>query len=308
MKISRRDFVRASAGIAASSAFPRLASAQTWPARPVTWIVGFAPGGGNDAVARIMGQWLQDRLGQPVLIENRPGAGTNIATEAVIRAAPDGYTLLLAGFPNASNPALFGKLNFDFQRDTTPIAGIVSVPNIVTIHPSVPAKTLTEFIAYAKTNPGKLNMASAGTGSGSHLSGELFKMMAGVDLVHVPYRGNAPATNDLLSGQVQVQFSSPPSCIELIRAGQLRGLAVTSAKRSATMPDLPTVGEIVPGYEMSAWYGAVGPRGTPAEVVDRLKALSFVPAGESRQAFSAYIAAEIIKWKKVTKDAGVKIE
>ena len=325
MKLLQRCLLQLAVGAAAWTATSQLAQAQAYPSRTVTWVVGFAPGGGNDAVARLMGQWLQQHLGQPFVIENRPGAGTNIATEAVIRAVPDGYTLLLAGFPNASNPALFGKLNFDFIRDIMPIAGIVRVPNVIAIHPTLPARSLAEFIAYAKANPGKINMASAGTGSGSHLSGELFKLLAGVDLVHVPYRGNGPATQDLLGGQVQVLFTSPPSCIELIAAGQLRGLAVTSEKRSPALPELPAVGELVPGYEMSAWYGAAAPKGTPSEVVDKLNAainagladaklmaklseIGGIAIGGTPADFGGLIATETEKWTKAIRAANIKAQ
>src|SRR5262245_44909086 len=237
---------------------------------PVRWIVGFAPGGGNDIVARLMGQWLSERLGQPFVIENRPGAGTNIATEVVVNAPPDGYTLLLAGIPNAFNASLFGKLNFNFIRDIAPVAGIMRVPEVMVVNPSVPANTVPEFIAYAKANPGKVNMASAGTGGGAHLAGELFKTMAGVNLVHVPYRGNGPALVALLGGQVDVLFPSLPSSIEYIRTGKLRGLAVTSAKRQEPLTDVPTVSEFLPGFEARGWYGIVVPKDTPTEIVEKL--------------------------------------
>src|SRR5258707_8457454 len=270
MKFPRRTFLHLAAGAAALPAVSRIATAQAYPSRPVRWIVGFAPGGGNDIVARLMGQWLSERLGQPFVIENRPGAGSNIATEVVVNAPPDGYTLLLAGIPNAFNASLFGKLNFNFIRDIAPVAGIIRMPLVMVVNPSVPANTVPEFIAYAKANPGKVNMASAGAGGGTHLAGELFKMMAGVNLVHVPYRGNGPALVALLGGQAEVLFPSLPSSIEYIRTGKLRGLAVTSAMRSEAIPDLPTVGEFVPGYEISTWYGVGAPKGTPAEVIDKL--------------------------------------
>src|SRR6201993_214317 len=246
MKLPRRDFLLLAGGAAALPLVAQVARAQAYPTRPVRWIVGFAPGGGNDIIARLMGQWLSERLGQQFVIENRPGAGTNIATEAGVNAPPDGYTLLLAGIPNAFNASLFGKLNFNFIRDIAPVAGIIRMPLVMVVNPSVPANTVPEFIAYAKANPGKVNMASAGTGGGAHLAGELFKMMAGVNLVHVPYRSNP----------------SLPSSIEYIRTGKLRGLAVTTAKRWEAMPDLPTVGEFVPGYEISLWYGVGAPKGT----------------------------------------------
>jgi tripartite-type tricarboxylate transporter receptor subunit TctC len=325
MKFPRRQFLRLTAGAAALSAASRIASAQTYPSRPVTWIVGFAPGGGNDIVARLMGQWLSERLGQPFIIENRPGAGTNLATEAVAHAPPDGYTLLLAGLPNASNAPLFGKLKFNFIRDITPVAAIIRIPNVIVVNPSVPAKTLPEFIAYAKANPGKVNMASSGTGGVTHLAGELFKMMAGVNLVHVPYRGNGPALTALLGGQVEVLFASVPSSIEYIRTGKLRGLAVTSATRAQALPDLPTVGEFVPGYEVSAWFGVGAPKGTPAEVVDKinkevnagladpnLKArfadLGGIAIAGSPEAFGKLIADETERWSKVIQAANIKTE
>jgi tripartite-type tricarboxylate transporter receptor subunit TctC len=268
--LGRRKFLHLAAGAAALPAVSRVARAQAYPTRPVRWIVGFAPGGGNDIIARLMGQWLSERLGQQFVIENRPGAGTNIATEVVVNAPPDGYTLLLAGIPNAFNASLFGKLNFNFIRDIAPVAGIIRMPLVMVVNPSVPANTVPEFIAYAKANPGKVNMASAGTGGGTHLAGELFKTMAGVNLVHVPYRSNGPALVALLGGQAEVLFPSLSSSIEYIRTGKLRGLAVTTAMRSEAMPELPTVGEFVPGYEISAWYGAGAPKGTPTEVIDKL--------------------------------------
>jgi tripartite-type tricarboxylate transporter receptor subunit TctC len=272
-----------------------------------------------------MGQWLSERTGQPFIIENRPGGGTNIATEAVVNAAPDGYTLLLAGLPNASNAALFAKLNFNFIRDIAPVAGIVRIPNVIVVNPSVPAKTVPEFIAYAKANPGKVNMASAGNASAGHLCGELFKMMAGVNLIHVPYRGNGPALADLLGGQVEVLFPSLPSSIEYIKTGKLRGLAVTSAKRSEALPDLPTIGEFVAGYEMSAWFGVGVPKGTSAEIVDkinkeinagladpkmkaRLADVGGIAIGGSSAEFGRLIADETEKWAKVIRAANIKAE
>ena len=323
MKLSRRTFLHLAAGAAALPAVSRFAWAQAYPTRPVRWIVGFAPGGGNDIVARLMGQWLSERLGQQFVIENRPGAGTNIATEVVVNAPPDGYTLLLAGIPNAFNASLFGKLNFNFIRDIAPVAGIIRMPLVMVVNPSVPAKTVPEFIAYAKANPGKLNMASAGTGGGTHLAGELFKTMAGVNLVHVPYRGNGPALVALLGGQAEVLFPSFPSSIEYIRTGKMRGLAVTSAMRSDAMPELPTVGEFVPGYEISAWYGAGAPKGTPTEVIDKLNReineILADPTAKARLAdlggtvlagspadFGKFIAEETEKWAKVVRFSGAK--
>jgi tripartite-type tricarboxylate transporter receptor subunit TctC len=325
MKLPRRQFLRLTAGAAALSAASRIAAAQTYPSRPVRWIVGFAAGGGNDIVARLMGQWLSERTGQPFFIENRPGAGTNIATEVVVNAPPDGYTLLFVGLPNASNASLFDTLSFNFIRDIAPIAGIMRVPNVLVVNPSVPAKTVPEFIAYAKSNPGKVNMASAGTGSGSHLAGELFKIMAGINLVHVPYRGNGPALTAVLGGQVEVQFPSPPSSIEYIRTGKLRGLGVTSAMRSEALPDLPAIGEFVPGYEMSAWFGAAAPKGTPADVIDkinneinagladpklraRLADLGDTPLALSPAEFGKLIADETEKWGKVMRAANIKLD
>jgi len=325
MKLLRRQFLRLAAGAAALPAASRIAQAQTYPSRPVRWIVGFAPGGGNDIVARLMGQWLSERTGQPFIIENRPGGGTNIATEAVVNAAPDGYTLLLVGLPNASNATLFAKLNFNFIRDIAPAAGIIHIPNVLVLNPSVPAKTVPEFIAYAKARPGKINMASAGNASAGHLCGELFKMMAGVNLVHVPYRGNGPALTDLLGGQVEVSFPSLPSSIEYIKAGRLRGLAVTSAKRSEALPDLPTIGEFIPGYEMSAWFGVGLPKGTPAEVINKINKeinaaladpkmmarfteLGGIAIGGSPADFGSLIADETEKWAKVVRAANIKAE
>jgi tripartite-type tricarboxylate transporter receptor subunit TctC len=325
MKLPRRQFLHLAAGAAALPAVSRIVRAQTYPSRPVRFIVGFAPAGGNDIVARLIGQWLSERLGQTFIIENRPGAATNIATEAVVNAPPDGYTLLLAGTPNATNATLYGSLKFNFIRDITPVAGIAGGPLVLVVNPSVPAATVPEFVAYAKANPGKINMASSGIAGGSHLAGELFKMMTGVNLVHVPYRGNGPALTDLLGGQVDVLFPTLASSIEYIRTGKLRGLAVTTAMRSKALPDLPTVGESVRGYEMSVWYGAGVPKGTPAEVIDKLNReinaglvdpkmkaqladlgntpLTFSPAG-----FGKFIAEETEKWAKVIRAANIKVE
>jgi tripartite-type tricarboxylate transporter receptor subunit TctC len=325
MKFPRRVVLHLVAGTAVLHAVSRVANAQTYPSRPVHWIVGFAPGGGNDIVARLMGQWLSERLGQSFVIENRPGPGTNIATQAVVNAPPDGHTLLLAGIPNASNASMFSKLNFDFIRDIAPVAGIMRVPQVMVVNPSVPAKTVPEFIAYAKASSGKVNMASAGTGSGTQLTGELFKMMAGVNLVHVPYRGNGPALTALLGGQVEVLFPSLPSTIEYIKTGKLRGLAVTSAMRSETLPELPTVGDFVPGYEVSAWYGVGAPKGTPIEVINkinkeinagladpklkaRLADLGGVMIAGSPADFGKLIADETEKWGKVVRAANIKAD
>jgi len=325
MKLPRRKFLHLAAGAAALPAVSRIAWAQVYPTRPVRLIVGFAPGGGNDIVARLMGQWLSERLGQPFVIENRPGAGTNIATEVVVNAPPDGYTLLLAGIPNAFNASLFGKLNFNFIRDIAPVAGIIRMPLVMVVNPSVPANTVPEFIAYAKANPGKVNMASAGTGGGTHLAGELFKMMAGVNLVHVPFRSNGPALTALLGGQVEVLFPSVASSVEYIRTGKLRGLAVTIAMRSEALPDLPTVSEFVPGYEISAWYGAGAPKGTPTEVIDKLNReineILVDPKAKAQLAdlggaalvgspadFGKLIADETEKWTKVIRPLNIKAD
>jgi len=325
MKLPRRKFLHLAAGAAALPAVSRFANAQTYPSRPVRIIVGFAPAGGTDIMARLIGQWLSERLGQSFVIENRPGAGTNIATEVVVNAPPDGYTLLLAGIPNAFNASLFGKLNFNFIRDIAPVAGIMRVPNVMAVNPSVPAKAVPEFIAYAKANPGKINMASAGIGGAAHLSGELFKMMAGVNLVHVPYRGNGPALVALLGGQVDVLFPTLPSSIEYIRTGKLRGLAVTSAMRSEALPDLPTVGEFVPGYEISAWYGVGAPQGTPPQVIDKLNreinAILVDPKAKAQLAdlggtalvgspadFEKLIADETEKWGNVIRAFNIKAD
>jgi tripartite-type tricarboxylate transporter receptor subunit TctC len=321
MKLPRRKFLHLAASAAALPAVSRIAWAQTYPNRPVRVIVGFASGGAADIMARLVGQWL--RLGQPFVIDNRPGGGGNIATEAVVRAPADGYTLLLVGVPNAINATLYDKLSFNFIRDIAPVAGIFRGAYVMVANPSVPAKTLPEFISYARANPGKINMASAGIGSTNHVAGELFKMMAGVDLVHVPYRGTGPALTDLLGGQVQVNFPAMASSIEYIRTGKLRALAVTTATRSEALPDVPTVGEVVPGYEASAWYGVGAPRGTPTEVIEKLSheinAALADPEMKARFAdlggiaivgspadFGKLIAEETEKWGKVVKFADIK--
>jgi tripartite-type tricarboxylate transporter receptor subunit TctC len=270
MKIPRRRFLHLAAGAAALPATTRIARAQTYPTRPVRLIVGFPAGGTTDISARLMGQWLSEHLGQQFIIENRPGAASNIATEAAVRAPSDGYTLLMGSSANAINATLYERLDYNFIRDIAPVAGIFRAPNVLDVNPSVPAKTVPEFIAYAKANPGKLNMGSAGVGSVEHVSGELFKMMTGVNMVHVPYRGAAPAIADLLGGQVQVIFDALPSSIGYIRAGKLRSLAVTTAMRSEAVPDLPMLSEFVPGYEVSTFFGVGAPRNTPAEIIDKL--------------------------------------
>ena len=319
----RRQFLHLAAGAAALPAVSRIASAQTYPTRPVRLIVPLAPGGATDIIARVIGQWLSERLGQPFIVENRPGAGTNLGTEAVVRAAPDGYTLLLAAPNNAINASFYDKLNFNFIRDIAPVAGIISHPLVMVINPSLPTKTPPEFIAYAKANPHKLNMASPGNGTPNHVSGELFKMMAGVDMVHVPYRSGGPALTDLIAGRVQVMFPATVSSIEYIRDGRLRALAVTTATRSELLPDIPTVGEFVPGYEASGWFGVGAPKATAAEIVEKLNkeinagladpkikarladvggdVLALSPAG-----FGRLIAEETEKWAKVVKFANIK--
>jgi tripartite-type tricarboxylate transporter receptor subunit TctC len=263
MKLPRRKFLHLAAGAAALPAASGIARAQSYPTRPVRLIVYFPPGGVGDILARLIGQWLSERLGQPFVIENRPGAGGNIGTEAVVRSSPDGSMLLWAISPNAINATFYDKLNYNFIRDIAPVAATIRVPNVMVVNPTLPAKTVPDFIAYAKTNPGKLNMASGGNGVPSHVAGELFKMMAGVDMVHVPYRGSAPALTDLLAGQVHVMFDAMPSSIEHIRSGKLRPLAVTTMTRSEVLPDIPTVGDILPGFEASTWFGVGAPRSTP---------------------------------------------
>jgi len=301
----------------------RIAKAQGYPTRPVRIIVGFTAGGNFDLTARLISQWLSQRLGQQFIVENRPGAGTNIATEAVVRAPADGHTLLLGGAVNAINATLYEKLNFDFLRDMAPVASVIRFPNVIDLNPSFPAKTIPEFIAYAKANPGKVNMASSGNGTSQHLSGELFKMMTGVNLVHVPYRGAPQALTDLIGGQVQVSFDPLPPAIELIRSGKVRALAVTTGVRSDALPDVSTVGEFVPGYEASGWNGIVAPTNTPIEIIQKLNTeinagladpgirakltdLGGMVLASSAADFGKLIADEIDKWGKVIKFAGVK--
>jgi len=324
MQRSRRGFLHLAAGTAAL-ALSRTARAQAYPSRPIRLIVGFPAGGPTDITARVMAQWLSERLGQQIVIENRAGAGSNLAVEAAINAPPDGYTLLLVGATNAINATLYEKLNFNFIRDIAPVAGIIRVPLIMEVHPSVPAKTVAEFIAYAKANPGKINMGSGGIGTTLHVSGELFKMMAGVDMLHVPYRGAGPMLTDLLGGQVQVGFDLMPSSIGYVKAGQLRPLAVTTATRSEALPELPVVGDFVPGYEASTWYGVGAPKSTPADIVDRLNKeinagladpklkarltdLGGMMLTGSAAEFAAFIAEETEKWAKVVKFSGAKAE
>lgn len=323
MRLLRRKFLNLAGAALAAPAFARLASALDYPARPVRIVAGFAAGGGVDITARLIGQWLTERLGQSFVTENRPGAGGNIGTEAVVKAAPDGYTLLLATVPNAVNASLYDKLNFDFIRDIAPVAGIIRVPMVMLVHPSVPVKTVPEFIAYAKAHPGKVSMASAGNGSAPHMAGELFKMMAGVDMVHIPYRGQGPALTDLLGGDVQVLFATAPGTTDYIATGKLRALAVTTAARAQVLPKLPTVGNFVPGYETSQWYGIAAPANTPAEIVGllnreinaaiadpgmkaRFAAIGGEPLPGSAAEFGRLIAEETEKWAKVVRAAGIK--
>jgi tripartite-type tricarboxylate transporter receptor subunit TctC len=324
MKLPRRQFLHLAAAAAALPASSGFAWAQTYPLRPVHIIVGFAAGGPNDILARLIGQWLSERLGQPFVIENRPGAGSNIATEAVVRAPPDGYTLLLVGTPNAINATLYDHLNFNFIRDIAPIAGVIRGALVMVVHPSVPAKTLPEFIAYAKSNPGKLSYGSGGVGGITHITAELFKQEAGgLDIVHVPYRGVAPALTDLLGGQVQVLFINLAPSIGYIATGKLRALAITTATRSEALPDIPALGEFVPGYEASSVFGLGAPRNTPTEIIDklnkeinaalsdpqfkaRLATLDGTALGGSPADFSKLIADETEKWGKVIKLANIK--
>jgi tripartite-type tricarboxylate transporter receptor subunit TctC len=323
MKFRRREFLHLAAGAAAFPVVTRFASAEGYPSRPVHIIVGFPPGGATDVNARLIGQWLTERLGQSFIVENRPGAGSNIGTELAVHAVPDGYTVLLVGPPAAINATLYEKLNFNFIRDIAPIASIVREPLIMAVNPSVPAKSVPEFIAYAKANPGKINMASAGNGSVVHIAGELFKMMAGVDMVHVPYKGGGPGVTDLLGGQVQVMFATAPSSIEFVRAGKLRALAVTTAARLEALPGIATVGEFVPGYEASGFYGLGAPKNTPLEIIDKLnKEINAGLADPKMRAriadtggtlltgstadFGKLIAEETDKWGKVIRAANIK--
>ncbi len=325
MKLPRRTLLHLAAGAAALPAVSRIAWAQDYPSRPVRIVVGVTAGSASDIIARLMGQWLSERLRQPFVIENRPGAGTNVAAEAVVRSAPDGYTLLLVTAANAINTSLYEKLSFNLSRDIAPVAAISREPNVVVVNPSVPTRTVPEFIAYAKANPGRINMASAGNGTTSHLAGEMFKMMAGIDLVHVPYRGGGPALTDLLAGQVQVFF--PPMVVPIgqVRAGRLRALAVTTATRSDALPDIPTVGEFLPGYEGSIWYGLGAPKATPAEIVNklnkevnaalddpkmkaRLADFGGTPLPGSPVQFGKLITEETEKWAKVVRAANIKAE
>jgi tripartite-type tricarboxylate transporter receptor subunit TctC len=325
MKLPRRRFLHLAAGAAALPTISRIAKAQSYPSRPVRLIVTTAAGGSPDIIARLIGQWLSERLGQPVIVDNRPGAGGNIGTEIGVRAPPDGYTLLMALSLNAINAAVYEKLPFNFIRDTAPVASIASIPLIMEVNPSVPVKTVPEFIAYAKANPGKINMASGGSGTPAHVAGELFKMMAGINMVHVPYRGEGLALPDLISGQLQAMFGVMPASLGYIKAGKLRALAVTTAKRQELLPDVPTVGEFLPGYEARGWYGIVVPKATPVNIIEklnqeinaaladptmktRLTDLGCAVFAGSPADFGKFIADETEKWAKVVKFAGIKPE
>jgi tripartite-type tricarboxylate transporter receptor subunit TctC len=323
--LRRRDFLQRAAGIAALAAASTIARAQGYPTRPVHWIVSFTAGGPNDTVARIIGQYLSDRLGQQFVIENKVGAGGNIGMAAVLSSPPDGYTIGFVAPNNAINTSLYEKLPFDFVRDSVPVAGTMLLTNVMVVHPDVPAKTVAEFIAYAKANPGKINMASSGSGTSVHMSGELFKAMTGINMQHVPYRGSAPAMQDLLTNRVQVMFDNLPGSVAHIKAGTLRALGVTAGKRAEALPDVPTIGETVPGYEAVIWYGIVAPKGTPPEVVDtlnnavnavladpqlkaRLAALGGEPMPMTPAQFGKLIADETEKWGKVVKFSGAKAD
>jgi tripartite-type tricarboxylate transporter receptor subunit TctC len=325
MKLPRRRFLHLAAGAAAVPAVSRIARAQTYPDRPVRLVVAAAAGGPTDIVARIIGQWLSERLGQQFLVENRAGGSNNIGTEAVVRSRADGYTLLVANSVNAINASLFDRLNFNFIRDMVPVASIAVVPNVMEVHPSVPAMSVSEFVAYAKANPAKLNMGSGGNGTPAHVAGELFKLMTGVKMTHVPYRGGAPMLTDLLGGQVQVAFEAVALSIDHIRAGRLRALAVTSAIRWEGLPDIPTVSEVLPGFEASTWFGICAPKNTPAEIIDKLNAetnagladpkikarlndLGYVVLPGSPANFGKLIADETEKWGKVIRAANIKAQ
>jgi tripartite-type tricarboxylate transporter receptor subunit TctC len=323
MTLRRRKFLQLAGAGLALPAVSRFAHAQSYPSRPVKIVVGYTPGGSADITGRLMANWLQERLNQSFVIENRPGGGTNIATESVISAAPDGYTLLLVAPANAINATLYEKLNHVYLRDIEPVAGLIRFPNVVVINPTVPVKTIPELIAYAKENPGKLNMASSGNGSTIHMSGELFQMMTGIKMTHVPYRGSAPALTDMVGGQVQVMFDNIPTASPFVKDGKLLGLAVTSTERTAMFPDIPTVADFLPGYEAYSWYGLGAPKGTPKEIIDKLNAEVQAVLAEAKTKarfaelgatllpgkpadFGKYVADETEKWGKVVKFAGVK--
>ena len=324
MRPNRRQTLQLTAGTIALPSIVRSAFARSYPSRPVHWIVGFAPGGGNDIVARVMGQWLSERLGQSFVIENRPGAATNLATETVVNASPDGYTLLLASVQNATNASLFANLKFNFIRDIAPIAGIMRTPEILVVNPSVPAHTVPELVAYAKANPSKINMSSAGNGAMGHLAGERFMAVAGVKFVHVPYRGNGPALAALLGGEVDLSFPALPPVLQYIRAGKLRGLAVTSAVRWETLPDVPAISEFFPDYEATSFYGAAAPKGTPSEVIDklnreinaglsdeklklRLADLGGAPMPGTPADFGKLVTDETERWRGIIEAANIKL-
>jgi tripartite-type tricarboxylate transporter receptor subunit TctC len=323
MTFSRREFLQLASGAAALPALAPMASAQAYPTRPVRIVVGLAPGGANDILARLIGQWLSERLSQPFVIENRPGGGGNIATESVVKSPPDGYTLLLAAGANAINATLYDKLNFNFIRDIAPVGSIVRLPNLVIVNPELPAKTIPELIAYARANSGKINIASPGTGTASHMAGELFNMMAGLNMVQVQYRGGAPATTDVIAGRAQIMFIGPVASIAHIMAGKLRALAVTTTARWERFPDLPTVGEFIPGYEASNWFGIGAPKGTPPEIIGtlnkeinaaladpkikaRLAELGGATLADSPADFGKLIAHETEKWGKVVRFASIR--
>jgi tripartite-type tricarboxylate transporter receptor subunit TctC len=325
MTLPRRKFLHLAAAAAALQAASHVATAQTYPTRPVRWIVGFPPGGGADTVARIVGPWLAERLGQQVIIENRPGASTNIAVQAVVNSPPDGHTLLFYGASSVVNTSIFANLPFNLQRDIAPVSGLVAYPMVLVAHPSAPAKTVAELIAHAKANPGKVTMASFGTGSASHLAGELFKMMAGVNMVHVPYRGGAPMVTDLVGGQVQVGFDVMTTSLPHIRSGALRALAVAGQNRFDRLPEVPSIAETLAGYEARTWAGVGAPRGTPPEIIARLNRdinagladptikarlaeVGTIPMIFTATEFGAYVAAESEKWAKVVTFAGIKPE
>jgi tripartite-type tricarboxylate transporter receptor subunit TctC len=325
MRLSRRRCLFLAAAAAALPSMPRLVIAETYPTRPIHLIVGFPPGGGVDIVARLMAQWLSQRLGQQVVVDNKPGAGGNIATETVVRAAPDGYTLTYVGPVAAINASFYKNLGFDFIRDIAPVASFMRVPLVLEVNPALPATTVAEFIAYAKANPGKINMASSGNGTAGHVAGELFKMMTGTNMVHVPYRGETPALTDLIGGQVQATFNPMPASIGYIKAKVLRALAVTTTARSDILPEIPSLGDFVPGYEASVWYGVGAPRNTPVAIIDRLNAeinaaladakvrssliaLGGMVLAGSPADFGQLIADETAKWAKVVKFAGVQPE
>ena len=325
MNLSRRQSLHLAAGAAALPAISRIASAQAYPTRPVRIIVPFAPGGSTDIVTRLVAQRLSERLGQQFIVENRPGGGSNIGTEAAVNAPADGYTLVMLGNANAINASLYQKLNFNLIRDIAPVAGINTQASVMVVHPSLPINSVPEFIAYAKANPGRINMASAGIGSDTHMSGELFKMMAGVDLVHVPYRGEGPAIADLVGGQVQFMFCAVPTCIEYIKAGRVRALGVSTPSRWKTLPDIPAIAEFVPGYEVTAWFALGAPRNTPAEIIHKLNGeidaaladnrlknrfadLGAVPMPMAPAKVGQWLADEVEKWAKVVKFSGAKPE